>query len=447
LDSFAYYLLGSDLPLAAHYDSLQALRTWGFKVSEHIQRCADIEEVLGYIRRWDVARKQLPYDTDGVVVKVNSLAQQRALGFTAKTPRWAIAYKFKAEQALTKLLSVSYQVGRTGAITPVANMEPVKLAGTVVKRASLHNADQIALLDLREGDMVYVEKGGEIIPKIVGVDSSQRSGDRPPLRYIAQCPECGATLVRVEGEAKHFCPNEGGCPPQIVGRIVHFVSRRAMNIEGLGDETVEQLYRKGQLNDVADLYALRRGQMVGLERLGSKSVDNILQAVKGSKEVPFARVLYALGIRYVGETTAKKLAEAFGSLDALQAATCEQLLDVDEVGEQIAKSLQAFFEEEKNKLLLGRLQAAGLSFVADRQQQHSSRLAGLSFVITGTLSRPRDDFKQMVELHGGRVTTAISSATSYLLAGEKAGSKLQKAEKLQVKVIDEEQFLTLIASE
>jgi DNA ligase (NAD+) len=445
LDSFIYYLPGSDLPFASHYESLQAARAWGFKVSEHTQKCGDINAVIEFIRRWDAARKSLPYDTDGVVVKVNSFAQQRALGFTAKTPRWAIAYKFKAEQARTRLLSVSYQVGRTGAITPVANLAPVKLAGTVVKRASLHNADQIALLDIRVGDMVYVEKGGEIIPKIVGVDASGRAEGLPPLQYISECPECHTPLVRLAGEAKHFCPNESDCPPQIVGRIIHFASRKAMNIDGLGEETVELLYKNGLVANVGDLYSLRKSQIARLERMGDKSAENILQGLESSKKAPFARVLFALGIRYVGETTAKKLAEAFGSLDALQHATPEQLLAVDEVGEQIAKSAAAFFGEEKNQLLLSRLREVGLRFAADSQERPSGELAGLTFAITGTLSRPREEWKQMIEQHGGKVLSAISGATSYLLAGENAGSKMQKAEKLQVKTINEAEFLNLIS--
>lgn len=445
LDSFIYYMLGADLPFASHYESLQAARLWGFKVSEHAQKCSDIGAVVDFIRRWETARKNLPYDTDGVVIKVNSLAQQRALGVTAKTPRWAIAYKFKAEQAITKFLSVDYQVGRTGAITPVANLEPVKLAGTVVKRASLHNADQIALLDVRIGDTVYVEKGGEIIPKIVGVDASKHSENLLPLQYITVCPECGTPLVRIDGEAKHFCPNESGCPPQIVGRIIHFASRKAMNIEGLGDETLELLYKNGLVKNVADLYDLRKAQIARLERMGDKSAENILQGLENSKKAPFARVLFALGIRYVGETTAKKLAEAFGSLDALQNATFEQLLEVDEIGEQIAKSALTFFGEEKNQLLLGKLREVGLCFTAEKQQRFSSELEGLTFVITGTLSRPRDEFKQIIEQHGGKATSTISGSTSYLLAGEKAGSKIQKAEKLLVKVIDENQFLELIS--
>ncbi|MDR0711971.1 MAG: NAD-dependent DNA ligase LigA [Prevotellaceae bacterium] len=445
LDNFIYYMPGNDLPFSSHYESLQAARSWGFKISEHTQKCSDVNAVIDFIRYWDTARKHLPYDTDGVVVKINSFAQQRALGFTAKTPRWAIAYKFKAEQALTRLLSVDYQVGRTGAITPVANLEPVKLAGTVVKRASLHNADQIALLDIRVGDMVYVEKGGEIIPKIVGVAASQRDENLQPLQYISVCPECSTPLVRLEGEAKHFCPNENGCPPQIVGRIIHFASRKAMSIEGLGEETVELLYKNGLATNVGDLYSLRKFQIARLERMGDKSAENILQGLENSKKAPFSRVLFALGIRYIGETTAKKLAEAFGSLDALQSATPEQLLEVDEVGEQIAKSALTFFGEEKNQLLLNKLREVGLRFTTDHQERISNELEGLTFVITGTLSRPREEWKQIIEQHGGKTSSAMSGSTSYLLAGEKAGSKMQKAEKLQVKVINEFQFMELIS--
>ncbi|MDR2937648.1 MAG: NAD-dependent DNA ligase LigA [Prevotellaceae bacterium] len=444
LDNFVYYMLGDELHFSSHNESLEAAKSWGFKVSEHTQKCKNIDEVLAFIHRWDKDRKDLPFDTDGVVVKINSYAQQRALGYTAKTPRWAIAYKFKAEQARTKLLSVDFQVGRTGAITPVANLEPVRLAGTVVKRASLHNADQIALHDVRIGDMVFVEKVGEIIPKIVGVDISERISQVFDFQYITNCPECGTPLVRIEGEAKHFCPNENGCPPQIVGRIIHFVARKAMNIEGLGEETIELFYRKGLVKNVGDLYDLKKEEIAALDRMGEKSAENILQSLEESKKVPFARVLFALGIRYVGETIAKKLAEAFGTLDALQNATLENLLAVDEIGEQIAKSVLAFFAEEKNQLLLSKLREVGLCFVAEKKQQTSSKLEGLTFVITGTLSRPREDFKAVVDEHGGKVITAISGKTSYLLAGEKAGSKLEKAAKLGVKILDEQQFFDLI---
>ncbi|MDR1227015.1 MAG: NAD-dependent DNA ligase LigA [Prevotellaceae bacterium] len=447
LDSYVYYMLGNDLPFTSHYDSLQHAREWGFKVSEHTCCCKGIAEVLQFIRKWDVERRKLPYDTDGVVVKVNSYAQQRALGFTAKTPRWAIAYKFKAERALTRLLSVDYQVGRTGAITPVANLEPVKLAGTVVKRASLHNADQMALLDVRLNDMVYVEKGGEIIPKIVGVELFQRPADSEFLPYITHCPECGEELIRLEGEAKHYCPNEYGCTPQIIGKIIHFISRKAMDINGLGDETVELLYRHELIHNAADLYTLKdkRMQMIELERMGEKSVDNMLESIEQSKQVPFGRVLFALGIREVGEVTAKKIAEFFPSLEELRQADLEQLRSAYSVGEQIAKSVLAFLNDEKNKLLLVRLIEYGLNFKADAKCLLSSNLGNATFVITGTLSRPREDFKAMVERHGGKVTSSISKNTSYLLAGEKAGSKLQQAEKLQVRVLSEEEFMSMIA--
>ncbi|MDR0419391.1 MAG: NAD-dependent DNA ligase LigA [Prevotellaceae bacterium] len=444
LDSFEYYMLGEDLPYTSHWESLQAAKSWGFKISEHTRKCENIEEVMNFIHHWDTARKDLPYDIDGVVVKVNSYTQQRTLGFTAKTPRWAISYKFKAEQSETRLLSVDYQVGRTGAITPVANLAPVKLAGTVVKRASLHNADQIELLDVRLKDMVYVEKGGEIIPKIVGVDISARGTTSKPIKYITHCPACGTLLVRPEGEAKHYCPNENGCSPQIVGRIMHFISRKAMNIEWLGEEKVEQFYKHGLLHDVADLYNLSKEQLVSLERMGEKSAGNILKSIEKSKEVPYSRVLYALGIRHVGETTARKVVDAYPSLDILKKINFEELQEIDEVGEQIAKSVLAFLDDEKNQLLLDKLKIAGLQFEAEQKPMISNSLEGSIFVITGTLSKPREDFKALIEQHGGKVSASLSGKTSYLLAGEKAGSKLQKAERLRVKVLDESSFLELI---
>jgi DNA ligase (NAD+) len=440
LDNFSYHLLGENLPFATHYESLQAARAWGFKVSEHTKLCADIDEVIAYIEHWDKARKDLPYDTDGVVVKVNSYAQQRALGYTAKTPRWATAYKFAAEQAATRLLSVSYQVGRTGAITPVANLDPVPLAGTTVKRASLHNADQMQLLDVRVGDMVFVEKGGEIIPKIMGVDTTLRANDSAPLQYITHCPECGTELVRLNNEAKHYCPNEENCPPQIVGKIIHFISRKAMNIDGLGEETVELFYQKGLVKDVADLYTIKKSDIAILDRLGEKSADNILQSVEKSKETPFSRVLFALGIRYVGETIAKKIADSLLSLAAIQNATIEQLQAVDEVGEQIAKSVFDFMHNQKNLVLLSKLCNAGLQFETTGNSLISNELQGKTFVITGTLSQPREVFKARIEQRGGKVSSTISGSTHYLLAGEKAGSKLQKAEQLGVAVIDEAQL-------
>ncbi|MGL5912578.1 MAG: NAD-dependent DNA ligase LigA [Bacteroidales bacterium] len=446
LDSFIYALYGEKLPYSSHYSSLGNLAKWGFKTSAHTQCCKSIDEVLAFISYWEVARKQLPYDTDGVVIKIDSYAQQQALGYTSKTPRWAVAYKFKAEQAVTKLLSVSYQVGRTGAITPVANLEPVNLAGTVVKRASLHNASQIALFDIRLNDRVFVEKGGEIIPKIVGVDKTRRDATSLPLEYITHCPECDTALIRGEEGAKHYCPNEWNCPPQIVGKIIHFVGRKAMNIDGLGDETVELLYRKHLVKDVADLYRLNKDKLAALERFGDKSAQIVIDGVEQSKSVAFGRLLFALGIRYVGETTARKIVEHFGTIEAIEKATEQDLMQIGEVGEQIAKSVVEFFQNERNIHLLLRLKEAGLCFVAEKKQGISTKLAQLTFVITGTLSRPRDEFKLQIEQHGGTVTSAISSKTSYLLAGEKAGSKIEKAQKLQVKVIDEVHFLKMISN-
>jgi DNA ligase (NAD+) len=403
-----------------------------------------MQEVLKFIRHWDAARKALPYATDGVVVKVIDYAQQRRLGMTAKSPRWATAFKFKAEQAVTRLLSVDFQVGRTGAITPVANLEPVLLAGTTVKRASLHNADQIALLDIRLGDAVIIEKGGEIIPKVVDVDSSQRAVDSRPFEYITHCPACGAALKRDEGEAKHYCPNDTVCPPQIIGRIEHFITRKAMNIEGIGSETVEQLYHERLIRNVADLYHLRKEQLLPLERMGEKSVDNLLKGIEQSKKTPFSRVLFALGIRYVGETTAKKIADAVGSLDRLINLSEDDLLLIDEVGDRIAESIRDYFSKAENMTIVEDLRASGLQFEAEAKVQLSDALAGKSFVITGTLSRPRDDFKILIEQHGGVVSSAVSAKTDYLLAGDKGGSKLQKAEKFGVQIIDEDGFNSLL---
>ncbi|GHT15873.1 DNA ligase [Bacteroidia bacterium] len=447
LDNFAYHLLCEEMPFATHYESLQAAQAFGFKVSEHTRLCANIAEVIDFIKHWDAARKSLPYDTDGVVVKVNNYAQQRALGYTAKTPRWAVAYKFAAEQASTTLLAVSYQVGRTGAITPVANLEPVQLAGTTVKRASLHNADQIQLLDVRVGDKVFVEKGGEIIPKIVGVDISLRPAHSEPLRYITHCPECGAALVRSNDEAKHYCPNEENCPPQIVGKIIHFISRKAMNIDGLGEETAELFYQKGLVKTVADLYSISKEALLQLERIAEKSAENILQSIAKSKTMTFERVLFALGIRYVGETTAKTIARAFLSLDALQNASIEELQAVDEVGEQIAKSVYDFMHNPKNVLLLFQLREAGLQMECSANVLINNVLQGKTFVITGTLSQPREAFKARIEQCGGKVSSTISSATNYLLAGEKAGSKLAKAKQLGVAVIDEAQLAAMIGEQ
>ena len=393
-------------------------------------------------------RHALPFPTDGVVIKVNDFAVRRQLGFTAKAPKWAVAYKFKAEQALTRLDSVSFQVGRTGAITPVANLEPVLLAGTTVRRATLHNAEQMALLDIRPGDMVYVEKGGEIIPKITGVDLSQRPADSKPFEYITVCPECGTPLVRYEGEAKHYCPNQGGCPPQIVGRIIHFIRRKAMDIEGLGEETVELLYENGLVHDVADLYDLKAGQLAELPRLGEKSADNIIRSIRGSVEVPFRRVLFGLGIRFVGETTAKYLAEHFRSLDAVMRATREELTQADEVGGRIADAIIEYFADEQNHAIIRRLRAAGLKFEEEARELASESLAGRSFVVSGKFSRSRDEMKELIEMHGGRNLAAVSANVDYIVAGDNMGpAKLRKAEKLGVKIISEEEFIAMVGGQ
>ena len=382
------------------------------------------------------------------MIKVNDFAVRRQLGFTAKAPKWAVAYKFKAEQALTRLDSVSFQVGRTGAITPVANLEPVLLAGTTVRRATLHNAEQMALLDIRPGDMVYVEKGGEIIPKITGVDLSQRPADSKPFEYITVCPECGTPLVRYEGEAKHYCPNQGGCPPQIVGRIIHFIRRKAMDIEGLGEETVELLYENGLVHDVADLYDLKAGQLAELPRLGEKSADNIIRSIRGSVEVPFRRVLFGLGIRFVGETTAKYLAEHFRSLDAVMRATREELTQADEVGGRIADAIIEYFADEQNHAIIRRLRAAGLKFEEEARELASESLAGRSFVVSGKFSRSRDEMKELIEMHGGRNLAAVSANVDYIVAGDNMGpAKLRKAEKLGVKIISEEEFIAMVGGQ
>lgn len=441
LDCFMYFLLGENLPFDNHYDNLRKAASWGFKVSPHMQKCASTDEIAAFLTRWDAARKELPYDTDGAVIKVNSLALQRETGLRSKSPRWAVAYKFKAEQALTRLLSIDYQVGRTGAVTPVANLAPVQLAGTTVKRASLHNAEQIELHDIRVGDTVIVEKGGEIIPKIVGVDKTERPHGSVPLSYVEYCPVCGAQLVRPAGEAKHYCPNESGCPPQILGRIEHFVGRRAMNIEGIGEETAVVLFEKGLIRDVGDLYDLKREQIASLERMGDRSADNILAGLEKSKSVPFARVLFALGIRYVGETTAKKIASAFRSLDRVANASTDELLQTDEVGEKIARSIVEYFGDTSNTELIARLKAAGLKFESDESDSPSpvsQRLSGKSFVVSGNFSVSRDEVKALVERHGGKTAGSVSSNTDFLVTGDKSGpAKLQKAEKLGVKIIDE----------
>lgn len=449
LDAFLYTLVGDNLPYATHYESLMAARQWGFKISDHMQLCRNLDEVMTFIQHWDKARESLPFATDGTVIKVNSFAMQKQLGSTAKAPRWAVAYKFKAEQALTRLLSVDFQVGRTGAITPVANLEPVQLAGTVVKRASLHNAEQIALLDIRLGDMVYVEKGGEIIPKITEVELSQRPADSRPFEFITHCPECGTELVKYEGEARHYCPNSSSCPPQIVGRIVHFISRRAMNIEGLGDETVQLLHDNGLVHDISDLYTLKRADLVRLPRLGEKSADNILRNIEASKAVPFARVLFAIGIRFVGETTAKILARQFKDIDSLIHADPERLIEAEEVGEKIARSIIEYFADAENMRIIERLRSFGLQFQNQALEGATDRLAGLNFVISGTFAHhSRDQLKELIERHGGRNLSGVSSHVNYLLAGQNIGpAKLAKATKLGIKMINEEEFMQMLGNE
>ncbi|MBP3290349.1 MAG: NAD-dependent DNA ligase LigA [Alistipes sp.] len=446
LDCTLYQIAGRDLPFDSHWDNLKAARRWGFKISDAARICHNREEIEAFIAYWDTERKSLPFPTDGVVIKVNRNADRRALGTTSKAPKWAVAYKFKAEQALTRLLKVTYQVGRTGAITPVANLEPVLLAGTTVKRATLHNADQIAVLDLREGDMVYVEKGGEIIPKITGVELSMREADLQPLQYIDHCPECGAKLVRYEGEAKHYCPNQSNCRPQILGRIIHFIRRKAMNIESLGEETVELLFENGLIECIADLYDLKATQIATLPRMGEKSAENIMQSIERSKQVAFHRVLFALGIRFVGETTAKYLAAHFRTMDAVMQATKEQLLEAEEVGDKIADSIMEYFADAKNIAIIERLRNAGLQFEAVQAEAASTSLEGLTFVISGSFANhSRDELKALIEAHGGKNLAAVSGNTSYLLAGDKIGpAKLQKATKLGVQIISEEDFMKMI---
>lgn len=447
LDCTLYHLAGDNLPSDTHYGNLMEARKWGFKVSDHIRICRSRQEIEEFIAYWDTERKSLPYATDGIVIKVNSYANQRTLGSTAKAPRWAVAYKFQAERALTRLRSVDFQVGRTGAITPVANLDPVQLAGTIVKRASIHNADQIAALDIRIGDMVYVEKGGEIIPKITGVELSERPADSKPFEYITHCPECGSELVRYEGEAKHYCPNEAECKPQIIGRIEHFVKRKAMNIEGLGGETIELLWENGMLHDIADIYSLDPIQLATLPRLGEKSAMNIMEGIRLSKDVPFERVLFALGIRFVGETTAKYLASHFVSLDAIAAATTEELAEAEEVGVKIAVAITDYFNDEHNRDIIERLRKAGLRFEAEQKRMVSNALEGKSVVISGKFAgRSRDDMKALVEEHGGKNLAAVSANVDFIVAGKNMGpAKLQKAEKLGIKILSEQEFMALIA--
>ena len=447
LDSYLYYLLGEELPCDGHYENLEAARKWGFKISEGMKKVRTLQEIYDYINYWDKERKNLPVATDGIVLKVNSLRQQRNLGYTAKSPRWAIAYKYKAERACTRLNEVSFQVGRTGAVTPVANMDPVQLAGTTVKRATLNNEDFIRSLDLHIGDYVYVEKGGEIIPKIVGVDLDQRPIIAQPVRFITHCPECGTKLVRYEGEAAWYCPNDAGCPPQIKGRIEHFISRRAMNIDSIGPETVDDFYRQGLVHNVADLYTIDVQQING-DGSRQKSAMKIISGIEESKKVPFERVVFALGIRFVGETSGKLLARHFKNIDALMNATLEELLEIDGIGEVMAKSIITYFHNEENMQIVERLRSYGLQMALSREQMEnaSDLLQGKSIVISGVFQHhSRDEYKMMIEQNGGKNVGSISGKTSFILAGDNMGpSKLQKAEKLGIRIVSEDEFLEMI---
>ena len=448
LDAYLYFMLGEELPAEGHYENLKAAEQWGFKISDTTCKCSTIEEVFAFIDRMDSERKNLPFATDGIVLKVNSLRQQKNLGYTAKSPRWAIAYKFQAERAVTRLNEVTYQVGRTGVVTPVANLDPVQLSGTVVKRASLHNADIIEKLDLHIGDMVYVEKGGEIIPKITGVDTDARFMLGEKVLFISKCPECGTPLVRVDGEAAHYCPNDTACPPQIKGKIEHFISREAMNIDSMGPETVELLFNYGLIKDIADIYALNPEDLMFLPRMGAKSAENIVAAIDASRQVPFERLLFALGIRFVGATVAKRLARAFVSMDALMAASLDELMAVDEIGERIAASVREFFSKESNVELVSRLRSAGLKFVAEEEEvlDRTEILKGKSIVISGVFTHhSRDEYKAMIEKNGGKNAGSVSKSTSFILAGENMGpSKLEKAEKLGVPLVNEDEFLAML---
>ncbi|PKA81899.1 DNA ligase (NAD+) [Ulvibacter sp. MAR_2010_11] len=449
LECLLYSLKGERLPIATQFESLEKARQWGFKVPEAAKLAKNIEEVFAFIAYWDVHRHDLPYETDGVVIKVNNLQQQEELGYTAKSPRWAMAYKFKAEQVSTILNEITYQVGRTGAITPVANLQPVELAGTIVKRASLHNADQIAKLDIREGDTVFVEKGGEIIPKIIAVDMKYRNPNSEPTNYITHCPECSTPLVRAEGEAQHYCPNDMGCPPQIIGRIQHYISRKAMDIEGLGGETVALLVKNGLITNYADLYDVTAELVIPLERMAQKSAENLVLGIEASKQIPFERVLFALGIRYVGETVAKKLAKHFKTIDAVANASVEELVSVDEIGERIAQSVVAFFSEEKNRLIIERLKQYGvqLEISAEKLANQTNKLEGNIFVVSGVFAKvSRTELKKLIEDNGGKVSGSISSKTNYVVAGENMGpSKKTKADDLGVAIISEDDFLQMIS--
>jgi len=446
LDSYLYYLLAPKLPSDSHYQNMQIAKSWGFKISEHAKKMQNIQEVFEYIDFWDNERHNLPYDIDGIVIKVDSLKQQDMLGFTSKTPRWAISYKFKAEQALSQLLSIDFQVGRTGAITPVANLEPVQLAGTTVKRASLHNADIIEQLDVNVGDYVYVEKGGEIIPKIVGVDKTQRLQNHKPFTFIANCPACGTPLIRREGEAQHYCPNEKVCPPQIKGKIEHFISRKAMNINA-AEATVEQLFEQNLVKNIADLYDLTFEQVFNLERFAKKSAENLIQSIEESKNVSFDRVLYSLGIRFVGQTVAKILAKHFGHIDKIISATYDELVEIDEIGERIALSLIDFFKDEDKLQMINRMKEAGVTFEMEKMENNNEQLlADKNIVISGVFEKySRNELKKMIEDYGGKNVSSISKKTSFLLAGDKIGpSKLEKVKKLDIPMVSEDEFLQMI---
>ena len=448
LDCFLYFLLGENLPHQSHYENLQAAKGWGFKVPDYTKLVKNIDEVFGFINLWDKKRHELKFNIDGIVLKVNSYDQQRLLGYTAKSPRWAIAYKYKAEKASTILESISYQVGRTGAITPVANLKPVLLAGTTVKRASLHNADIIEKLDVRVGDTVYVEKGGEIIPKIVGVELSKRNTNSLPTQYITHCPECTTELRRNEDEANHYCPNELGCPPQIKGKMEHFISRKAMDIDSIGGETIGSLYEAGLIKNIADIYELKKEDLLKLDRMAEKSVNNLLAGIEASKNITFERALFAIGIRHEGETSAKKLAYYFKNIDALKNATLEQLLEVGDIGEKIATTIVEYFKDERNVKIIERLKSKGLKFELSEEQlkNTSDKLLGLTFVVSGVFTKiSRDDLKKMIEQNGGKCVGSVSGKTSYIVAGENMGpEKLKKAKKLGVKIINEDEFIKMV---
>lgn len=450
LDSYLYGIYGNDLQTEGHYETVEKAGEWGFKIpltkNRFIERTDSIEGIMDFIHYWDKERYKLPFDIDGVVIKVNNYNEQRKLGFTAKSPRWAIAYKFKAERVQTELQSISYQVGRTGAVTPVANLKPVQLGGTTVKRASLHNSDQIEKHDLHVGDFVFVEKGGEIIPKIVGVNMEKRNPSSEAVHFIEDCPECGAALIRREGEAQHYCPNEDACPPQMKGKIEHFISRKAMNIDGLGAETVDLLYAKGLIKSIADLYDLTFDQVVELDRMADKSADNLIKGIEASKQVPFERVLFALGIRFVGETVAKKLAKYFKNIDAIMRATYDDLINVEEIGEKIAISVQHYFLNEDHQMILDRLKSAGLQFEIKEKTGASNKLEGKAFVVSGVFNAfSRDEIKEVIESNGGKNVSSISSKTDFVVAGENMGpAKLKKASDLGIQILSEDEFIQLL---